>query len=457
MSSPIQNLVPVVLAGGSGTRLWPVSRSLYPKHLASLVGDSSLLQETLRRAADMAASDDIIVVGAANQGALIMRQARTLDINLEKNLLLEPCARNTAAAVALAAHQAIETNGTEAVIYVCPSDHLILSLTTLRTAVEAGMTAARRGKLVTFGINPDRPETGFGYIKQGASIDGAAGVFDVERFVEKPELNVAKAMLAEGTYAWNSGMFLMRADVLLQELANFEPELASDVAKAFHARDISTGSVPQDLFERVKSTPIDKAVMERSKQVAVVPCDPQWSDLGSWHALWEIMDKDGSENALMGDAMVEDGARNLVRAGSRLVALAGVSDLAVIETEDALLVVDRNNSAVVKTVVGRLADGNRPEVDRHSKQLQPWGELQTKCATAGYSVRQMTIDPKQEVELDTETKFDFGVVLAGSGVICGIGPEHPIAKTQSFDLARDANAIINPNDEPLIILATSLQ
>ena len=231
-----EDLVPVILAGGSGTRLWPVSRALYPKHLVALLGKHSLMQDTVLRLNTMAAPERLVVVGAESQGKMIARQLLEIVPDLGDRLILEPAARNTAAAVALAAHQAMSSFGEKAVIFVCPSDHLILAPEFLKSAVGQGLVAARQGKLVTFGIKPSHPETGFGYIKQGRELADASGVLAVDKFVEKPELAVAETMLADGRHVWNSGMFLMRADIVLAELAKFEPELAAGVQSAFNTR-----------------------------------------------------------------------------------------------------------------------------------------------------------------------------------------------------------------------------
>lgn len=456
MTTPplFRDLVPVILAGGSGTRLWPASRSNYPKHLASLVGDRSLLQETAMRTAGMADDDHLIVVGAVNQGMLIHRQLASIVAPLGHRLMLEPSARNTAAAIGLAAHQALQSFGPDAIIFVCPSDHLILAMDAFRHAIETGMTAARQGKLVTFGIQPDRPETGFGYICQGQTLDNAPGVLRVDRFVEKPELQVAQAMLEDGNYAWNSGMFLMRAAAVLDELTRFEPELAAGVANAFLARDADTGIISPDLFALIKSMPIDKAVMERSEHVAVVPCDLKWSDLGSWHALWEILDKDADGNALQGDAMVVDGQNNVVKAGSRLVTLAGVSDLAVIETADAILVADRNKSDLIKTIVSQLTENARPEVDDHTIQPTAWGEQDEIRTKSDYSLHELRLDPNNTINLDELTPFDIGIVLAGTCTLLSKSGRETLQPRQSFTINPETKSISNQSDMPLKLLIT---
>ena len=399
-SSSLRNpLVPVILAGGSGTRLWPVSRSAFPKHLTELTGTGSMLQQTALRLRSLAAPERLVVVSAAGQATLVRRQLNALDAAATGHIQLEPTPRNTAAAVALAAFEALSAFGEDAILFVCPSDHLILAPERLFEAVDAGLPFAAAGRIITFGITPSRPDTGFGYIAAGESVDGAPGVRVVKRFVEKPPLAEAERMLAEGGHYWNSGMFLMGARTLIDELEAFEPEIASRAATAYEAGKKAAGEIPLGLFRDIPSMPVDKAVMERSQRVLVVPCDPRWSDVGSWQALWEIMDKDDRNNVIAGDAIIENGNNNLVKSEHRLVALAGVSDLAVIETADAILIADKANSEAVKVVVGRLAKDNRSQVDVHAREMRPWGSFVVLQRTPGVMVREVLIDEGASLDL----------------------------------------------------------
>lgn len=362
MTTPIKfaDLAPVILAGGSGTRLWPISRAQQPKHLAKLIGNQSLLQQTVARVKGFAESNRVLIVGAENQSELTAQQVCGEIDDLPSQCIYEPSARNTAAAVGMAAHQSLKLYGSDCLIFVCPSDHLILSPEILHTAIEKGIQAARGGKIVTFGIQPSRPETGFGYIQIGGASNTFPGVNDVDKFVEKPDLETAQSMLDGGKHLWNSGMFLMRASVILEELELFEKSLADHLEEAYRQRG-PKGEISNELYSKIKSIPIDKAVMERSSKMAVVPCDPNWSDLGSWHALWEVMPKDPNGNATEGDVLIEQGSNNIVKSTKRLVALAGVSNLAVIETEDAILIADREKSELVKIIVTALTEKDRIE------------------------------------------------------------------------------------------------
>jgi len=412
-AAPITDLVPVILAGGSGTRLWPASRARLPKHLADLFGAHSLLQTTALRITALAPEQRLLTVAAAAQADLVRRQLETLAPGLARHLLLEPVGRNTAAAVALAALYAAEVWGPEALLWVCPSDHLMTAPAPLYAAVAAGAVAARAGRLVTFGIEATRPETGYGYIRAGAELAEAPGVLAAAEFVEKPAFEVAEAMLRDGGYAWNSGMFLLRAASILAALQRHAPEILAAVRAAMGPIEwgpTAGGSCRLDpeAFRAVPSAPIDKAVMERSDEVAVVPCAPGWSDVGSWHAIWELATRDAADNALSGDARVVAGRGNLVRSESRLVALAGVDDLTVIETADAVLVARRTDSEAVKTLVGGLVADDRAEALKHRREPMPWGVLTRLAERPGYALRERAIDPGAVVELDAAASAGLG-------------------------------------------------
>lgn len=389
----ITDLVPVILAGGSGTRLWPASRAELPKHLADLFGDTTLLQSTALRITAHAPEGRLLTVAAVSQAALIRQQLEALHGGLGHHLVLEPVARNTAAAVAVATLYVKAVWGPDALLWICPSDHLMTAPEALHQAVEAGAAAARAGQLVTFGITATRPETGFGYIAEGAPLEGAPGVLRAARFVEKPKAEVAAAMLAEGGFVWNSGTFLFQASTMLAEMALHAGDVLAAVEAAMGPVADGTAILDPSRFGAVPSAPIDKAVMERSARVAVVPCAPGWSDVGSWHAVWELADRDGAGNAITGDALVVGGRDNLVRSDGRLVALAGVDELAVIDTADALLVAPRGDSEAVKALVAELIAAGRPEAVRHRHELLPWGTRTVLCERPGYRLRELAIDP----------------------------------------------------------------
>ncbi len=458
-STPIADLVPVILAGGSGTRLWPASRANLPKHLVDLFGQHSLLQATAERITTMAPEGRLLTVAAASQADLVRRQLGSLSPTFAAHLVLEPAARNTAAAVALAALYVAEVWGRDSLLWVCPSDHLVADSDALHQAVVTGAVAARLGRLVTFGIEASRPETGYGYIEAGAPLAGAPGVLEAASFVEKPVLEVAEAMLRQGGYFWNSGMFLLRASAILDALRTHAPRILAAVQAAMGPIGGGTSLLDPAAFAAVPAEPIDKAVMEQSSQVAVVPCAPGWSDVGSWHAIWEIEGKDAEGNALSGDARVVGGRGNLARSECRLVALAGVDDLAVVETADAVLVARREDSEAVKALVAGLVRDARSEAVRHRHQPLPWGILTRLAERPGYVVSERLIDPGAAVDLDEEACIGVTLTVVGGTLALTVGgaearrycPGTTIPATGGV-----AHRLANPDTVPLRLLEVRL-
>ncbi len=414
-------LVPVILAGGSGTRLWPVSRDTMPKQLARLTGERSLLEQTARRLLARAQPGQVVTVGAKAQDFLVRRELEAIDPALAENRLLEPVGRNTAAAIGLAARHVQERFGSDALLWVCPSDHLMQAPDALYAALEAALPVAAAGGLVTFGITPTRAETGYGYIQTGQPLPDAQGVLRVVRFVEKPERPAAEAMLAAGGHLWNSGMFLFRADRILVELGTHAPAIRAGIEQAFGALKEAPGGgleVPLEQYEKIPAQPIDKAVMEHSDRIAVVPCDPGWSDLGSWQALWEQLPKDDAGNAVRGDVLLDDSIDCLIHAERRLVACSGVRDLAVVETDDAVLVADRGRSDAVRNLVTMLRAAGRPEGDAHAKEQRPWGSFQVLHEGKGFKVKEIIVTPGGRLSLQSHKhRAEHWVVVAGTAKV----------------------------------------
>jgi mannose-1-phosphate guanylyltransferase/mannose-6-phosphate isomerase len=347
-------IVPVILSGGAGTRLWPISRVGNPKQLAVLTGTETLIQSTARRLEGLPDLADPIVVCNELHVEPIRRQLR--DIGVAPRFIVEPVGRNTAPAAAVAALAA----GTDSLLLVLPSDHVIEDVPSLHRAIDVAAGLAEEGLLVTFGVVPDRPETGYGYIHRGDPLDGAFGIAE---FAEKPDEPTAESYIDDGGYLWNSGMFMFRSDVYLAALDEHAPALAGGLAAAITAAEVEGDllRLDGDTFAACPSDSIDYAVMEHVTNGAVVPLDAGWSDVGSWDALWEISEKDGHGNVVSGDALLEGVADSLIRAGDRLVAVLGLQDVVVVDVGDALLVTRKDRSQEVKTLVERLRAAGRPE------------------------------------------------------------------------------------------------
>jgi mannose-1-phosphate guanylyltransferase / mannose-6-phosphate isomerase len=454
----VSPLIPVLLAGGAGTRLWPVSRGTRPKHLATLTGDESLLQQAARRAIARVAPEHVVTVGARAQDFLIRHQLAAVAPGLGAHRLLEPIGRNTAAAIALAALYAMQRFSPAATIWVCPSDHLVANPAALYAALEAALPAAAAGHLVTFGITPTRPETGYGYIRIGLALAACPHVLAVARFVEKPERAAAEAMIAEGGHLWNSGMFLFRADRILAEFAAHAPRILEGVEHAFAAlRAMPGGSfeVPEDRYAAIPEAPIDKAVMEHAERIAVVPCDPGWSDLGSWQALWEQLPKDDAGNATRGDALLDASANCLVHAEHRLVACAGVRDLAVIETDDAVLVADRNDGDAGRRLVALLRRDGRAEATAHREEQRPWGSVKVLHEGPGYKVEEIVLAPGGRLGPQCHReRAGHWVVVAGAAKVTVNDDVVVLRANQSVQIPPGAGlGVENPTEVPARLIA----
>jgi mannose-1-phosphate guanylyltransferase/mannose-6-phosphate isomerase len=348
-------ILPVVLAGGVGTRLWPVSRKSIPKQFTALHSDKTMLQETLDRLATLDHVSNPVIVTGSSQAATVRKQAP------RSTLIIEPVGRDTAPAAALAALYAT-AHGADPILLICPADHVIRDTDAYRDAILAALPHAEAGRLVTFGVVPAAPETGYGYIEKGLPVEGA---YRVARFVEKPNAAIAANYIASGRYLWNSGMFVFKASRFLEELGLHRPDMLADVRSAStrSARENGTIRVDEESFSAVSGDSIDYAVMEQTADAIVVPLDAGWSDIGSWAALWEIADKDEGGNVLIGDVIAVDTSGSYVRSESRLVTIVGLDDVVVVETPDAILVSSREHAQHVRRIVEYLEAADRPEVE----------------------------------------------------------------------------------------------
>ena len=360
-------IIPVILSGGAGTRLWPISRELEPKHLVELLGTTTLLQKTVARLDGLEDTEAPIVVGNHAHHQMVIDQLDKVGVH-PAAMLLEPIGRNTAPAAAVAA-MAAARDGEDPILLVLPADHMIGDIERFHQAIEVGKLAAEEGNLVTFGIVPEGPHTGYGYIHQGEAMAGSAA-FAVESFVEKPDLQTATGYVESGDYLWNSGMFMFLASRYLEELERFEPRMVNDCRRAMDVGEEVEGGIRLDrtAFQAIKGNSIDYAVMERTDRAVVVPLEAGWSDVGSWPALWEISHQDHHGNVVQGDVLTEATNNSYLRAENRLVAVVGLDDVVVVETGDAILVCHKDHAQDIKTIVERLHQANREEALRHEER-----------------------------------------------------------------------------------------
>jgi mannose-1-phosphate guanylyltransferase/mannose-6-phosphate isomerase len=405
-------ILPVILSGGSGTRLWPLSREAYPKQFLPLVGEDTMLQATWKRVAPVADAAPIVV---ANQEHRFMAAEQLRECSAEPAaLILEPSGRNTAPAIAIAALQARSTCD-DALLLVLPSDHVVRDDAAFHAAVREAAVAANAGKLVTFGIVPTGPETGYGYIKSGVGL----GVRAVDRFVEKPSLATAQEYVTSGEYFWNSGMFLFKASRYLEELKVLQPAILSacEQALAKATRDSDFIRLDAGAFAASPSDSIDYAVMEKTSDAVMIPLDAGWSDVGSWSALWEVSDKDPSGNAHHGD-VIEIDCRDTYAYGTRLIAMVGLKDIVVVETDDAIMVGHRDRVQDVKEVVARIKRDGRSEAAAHRKVYRPWGAYDSIDNGARFQVKRITVKPGATLSLQMHHhRAEHWIVVSGTAEV----------------------------------------
>jgi mannose-1-phosphate guanylyltransferase/mannose-6-phosphate isomerase len=408
-------MVPVIMAGGSGTRLWPLSRGQYPKQFLKLFGNHTMLQNTVLRAMALKDAQPPVVICNQAHRFIVAEQLQALGIQ-PTAILLEPEGRNTAPATAIAALLVAEKFGAETVLNLMAADHTIPDQAAYAEATYQAVAVAQQGKIVTFGIQPTRPETGYGYMKAGAA---SSNSFAIAAFVEKPKLEVAQQYLAEGGYYWNGGMFIFRADVMLAELSRFESQLLDDCRAALAAarHDLDFVRLEEASFGRVRNESLDYAVMEKTDKAALVPLNAGWDDVGSWTYM-DALDKDPDGNAATGDVLFSNSRNNLVHADSRLVTLAGIDNAVVVETEDAVLVTTKDHAQEVKNIVSALRKAKRPEADFHARVYRPWGWYETISLSDRYQVKRILVKSGQKLSLQMHHhRAEHWIVVKGTAQI----------------------------------------
>lgn len=416
------NIVPVILCGGSGTRMWPASRAGYPKQFLALNGDKTLLQQCASRAVALPQAQPPVVVTNQEQRFLVAEQLRDIGIEPSK-IILEPVGRNTAPAVAAAAIVTAESDPA-AILLILPSDHAIENVDTFSHLIGIATEPVSEGRLATFGIEPDSPHTGYGYILHGKDPESAHELYSLKRFVEKPNLETAQKFLASGDYLWNSGMFMCRADVYLNELGKYQPEMLAAVRDAVvqGANDLDFLRLAREPFEACPSDSIDYAVMEHTDNAIVVKASELgWNDIGSWSALADITERDENGNSLIGDIFARDCQGCYIRAEGRMVAALGVKDLVIVETADAVLVAHKDNVQDVKTIVAQLQAAGRSESMLHRRVFRPWGSYEGIDQGDRFQVKRIIVKPGASLSLQMHYhRAEHWIVVKGTArVVCG--------------------------------------
>lgn len=444
-------LIPVILSGGSGTRLWPLSRKMHPKQLLPLIDDNSLLQNTLSRLS----RDDVkhvIVVCNEDYRFMIAEQVRQV-IDCDTTIILEPVGRNTAPAIALAAIRAQQLDP-DAQMIVLPADHDIRKVDDFICAVDAAEQICEQGNIATFGIVPSAAETGFGYIKSGEQL--AEGILKIDAFVEKPDLVTAEKYLASGNYYWNGGMFVFKASTYMDALGLYASDIKQSCELAMSKAQVDMDFLRVDInaFEACRSDSIDYAVMEKADNTVVVPVDIGWSDVGSWSALYDINEKDAAGNAIVGDVVSKDVTNSYLRANDRLVVGLGVDNLVVVDTDDAVLVAHKNKVQDIKSIVDVLMQNNREEALLHKRVYRPWGCYQGIDASDGFQVKRITVNPGAVLSLQLHHhRAEHWVVVRGTAKVTRGDEEFTLVENESTYIPKEVkHRLENIGETPLKLI-----
>ena len=453
------NIVPVILAGGTGTRLWPRSRTALPKQFLNLIGDRSLLVETVSRFEGDERFTPPLIAGAAEHGFMVARELEGAGIK-PLAILAEPEKRNTAPAIAAVAEFVRANEGPAAILAIMPADHIVRDPSGLRSALVAAASAAADGRIVTIGITPSEPATGYGYIEVGAPLEGHEGVHKVLRFVEKPDSGTAEVYLAAGNYLWNAGMFVARADTLIAEMEEKCPEIVPAARAAVQAASVTNGvtTLDRQSLVRAPSISFDYAVMEKTARAAVVPADIGWTDVGSWSALWEVLDKDEAGNTITGDVHAQDCYDNHLESDGRLVVALGLKRMMVVQTRDATLVAPLDRAQEIGRLVDVLKQKGRAEIQTHTKVQRPWGWYDGLWQDTGFQVKHLMVAPGAAISLQLHHKrSEHWVVLMGRARVTRNEEVVDLEAGQStFIPLGTRHRLENPSDEELHVIEVQL-
>jgi mannose-1-phosphate guanylyltransferase/mannose-1-phosphate guanylyltransferase/mannose-6-phosphate isomerase len=445
-------IIPVILAGGSGTRLWPLSRSLHPKQFLPLSSEHTMLQATMLRLTELEEALAPIIVCNEEHRFMSAEQMRAVDIK-PLRIVLEPVGKNTAPATAAASLIAAEMKD-DPILLVMPADHHIENAELFLDAVRKAAEAAETGKLITFGVTPERPETGFGYIKRGAAVGN--DIYQIDSFVEKPDAETAMQYVESGEYYWNSGMFLFRASAFWAELERFSPDMTAAVKKAVAsaAKDMDFMRLDKDAFSACPSDSIDYAVMERTSKGQVVPVSVGWNDVGSWEALWRIGEKSENENVTLGDVLVEDVERSYLSSQSRLLTAVGLRDIIAVETKDAVMICPRDRVQDVKKLVEKLKAKSREEAVIHKRVYRPWGFYETVDMEDRFQVKRISVKPGAKLSLQKHFhRAEHWVVVKGSALVVRGEEEILLKEDESIYIPLgEKHRLENPGKIPLDII-----
>ncbi|OGR53762.1 MAG: mannose-1-phosphate guanylyltransferase/mannose-6-phosphate isomerase [Desulfobacula sp. RIFOXYB2_FULL_45_6] len=447
-------IVPVILSGGSGTRLWPLSRELFPKQLINIENTHTMLQNTLLRLEGIEDINPPIIICNEVHRFMTAEQLRQIKIEPEA-IILEPVGKNTAPAIAVAALKAMEQQK-DPVLLVLPADHVIENISQFHTVIKAGYEYAQKDKLITFGIVPDSPETGYGYIKKGDLLDKRTGAFGIDSFVEKPNLKTAKQYVDSGLYCWNSGMFMFKASVIIRELEKYSEGVLIPCRDAIAdgVQDLDFLRLNKDIFATIPSISIDYAVMEKTLNGIVIPFNGGWNDLGSFDALWQTGKKDENRNVIKGDVLIQDVRDSYISSESSLVTAVGIDKFVIVETKDAILVCPRDRVQDVKRIVLKLKDQSRNESVSHRKVYRPWGSYETMDIEQRFQVKRITVKPGAKLSLQKHFhRAEHWTVVSGTAIIIRGNEEVMLKEDESTYIPLGTlHRLENPGKIPLELI-----